>query len=104
MLSDYVRFRPIAVISARLQSHVMDEPKLALPWKWIGAFCAVLVAYVIFASLTTRTKRLERVNFPIAGVLYSWPKGTTIVPPQPPGVYGKGYVRVYQRGSDFRLI
>lgn len=78
-----------------------------MPWKWIGAFAAIAMAYVVVvvvAVSTTRLGRQQRTNFPIAGVLYSWPDGTTITPPQPPGIYGKGYVRYYPRQDGFRLI
>jgi hypothetical protein len=48
----------------------------------------------------------EKKNFPIAGELYKWPEGTTILPPRP-GVYGKGYVRFCPdecHESAYRLI
>jgi hypothetical protein len=70
---------------------MMGQP-FTVPWKSIGAFCVVWVLYVAIAVLMTKTEH-ENANCPIAGVLYSWPEGTTISPPQPPGHYGKGYVR-----------
>lgn len=84
----------------------MTEREPALPWKWIGAFFVVLMAYGTIAGLT-KANRKETRNFPIAGVHYDWPTGTSIGMPRPPGAYGNGWVRYYPaepKDSNFRLI
>lgn len=67
-----------------------------------------MVAIGVTAVLTNKEEKKESANFPIAGTLYAWPIETTIIPPQPPGLYGDGYVRFHpsQPGykSDYRLI
>jgi hypothetical protein len=58
-------------------------------------------------AIAACSDRQENKNFPIAGELYKWPEGTTILPPGGPGVYGDGYVRFCPdkcHQSAYRLI
>lgn len=71
----------------------MNEFSPRLPWKWIGTFFVALLIAGTLAVIWAGTQPRQSKNFPIAGTLYQWPDHTVIIPPQPPGIYGKGYVR-----------
>jgi len=66
-----------AASQLRLVSHAKPQLRRTL----IAAGLVVVTAYLIAVIATRATQRTK--NFPIADQLYQWPKGTTVLPPQP---------------------
>lgn len=70
-------------VGARVRTHFR--------WSSLLVVLGLGVPAIVIVSITTREKPQPQ-SFPIAGTTYQWPAGTRVVPPQPPGYYGKGHV------------
>lgn len=97
-------FDPLQSLAFNDDLMVMSESTRHSRWIWVVAILLVLVVLVVVAAMISKGDKRESENFLIAGTLYVWPDRTTVIPPQPTGIYGKGYVRYHPRQSGFRLI
>ncbi|UUL82784.1 phage holin family protein [Sphingomonas qomolangmaensis] len=69
-------------------------------WFWAVIFLGLGLPIAALIQVATYTSP-KPVSFPIGGVVYEWPDGTTVSPPEHPRYYGKGYVS-YRSSNRYR--
>jgi hypothetical protein len=80
-------------------NRVETAAKARLRWFWvlIGLGLGIPASALVYLAVEGKS---EPKLFPIAGVSYRWPSDTTVLAPEPPPNFGKGYVR-YRSSSRY---